>query len=380
MISNELRVGLLLFLASLSCEANHIETGSVACPTKSLYFGNGVWTTSDDAFESVLSIQTRLKESMTSLSFSTMTVDVAYNRSSSKFGDVAETAGQILGAEWPSLLMAHLSGLSRLGRFVLSPFKKPLNEALAQKASEAFLTTELSREDIASFVTRYTTDIGQGRKVVVVAHSQGNIFANRSFRELSSSQKDSFAVIPVASPDSVVEASYIGHVTFFSDIVISAVQALRALSGLPLAPLPNDHLVEVAPFEDVPDGHRFLPYYLTDTSSTQFILNGVISSFSSLGAPDQCRPSLRASPRIVRVNESSTLIWNTRDVDERQCSISGPDIGSSLTPLPSNFGVDDEHNGSWRLGPISGQVRYTLSCPNGSSSTVIEILPIIFES
>ena len=280
-------------------------TGSGCGTLQAVYFGNGVWVvTEEQAAESLIEVRGLLKSQMTPSSYSATKFAVAYNKSFSKVSDLIEAARQIVGNEYPTLLLANILGLNRLARFFLpEDVIRRVDDLLNNEGARKMIQGPTSVADVASHVAAYKSDIGEGRKIVVVAHSQGNLFVNLAFQQLTSSEQSSFAIVPVASPDSIVRKSLVGHVTFINDLVIGIVQLVRSLAGLPGALSPND----VAEQPGSIDGHKFVENYITDVSSSGFISGGVIQSLTLLPAPNRL-----VQDGIITV----TLTWGAQpDVD-----------------------------------------------------------------
>jgi hypothetical protein len=204
---------------------------------------------------------------------------------------------------------------------------KTINDLLANEAAAKLIQGSVTSAQVDEHVRSYQNDIASGRKVVVVAHSQGNLFVNSAFQRLSTAEQASFAMIPVASPDSQIRRSLVGHVTFLNDIVIGLVQALRFAAGLPAAPLPND-------FAQSPGtvlGHYFVDDYLADESAGDFIVRGVFSSLLALPSPagGVCAPSLSLSVRPATTNISlagwpvffSGTVKNLTTIDQRDLGL-----------------------------------------------------------
>jgi len=71
------------------------------------------------------------------------------------------------------------------------------------EASKGYITSHF--EDYQEHYTKYVSRIKEGHKVLVVAHSQGNLFTNEIYKRLGSQSKDGwlqeyFGVVSVASP------------------------------------------------------------------------------------------------------------------------------------------------------------------------------------
>lgn len=296
---------LILSFSALAQSDDPTECGGI----QTVYFANGIGVLSeDDAAESFKLAIPRIKLKVGGVNGDTR-FSLAYNRSARKLRDVGETARQILGNEYPSLLIGYLMRIGNLPGFLIpSSLRTQLNDALRSSWAQALIQGSGSNADVQNHVNSYSADLSRGRKVVVIAHSQGNIFANLAYTKLTNQQQASFSIVPVASPDSVIRKSLVGHVTFVNDLVIDLVQLLRSLSGLPLAPLPNDFAQ--MPGSDL--GHYFAEDYLSDESAGEFISNGAATSLSALPKPatNSCEQvvTFLARGRVVYVDDAGGLL------------------------------------------------------------------------
>ena len=278
-----------------------------------IYYGNGVGFGAESAHqaatEAKIEIQLRLVAVMPTDQYNRTSFNLAYNQSEGFLLDVLEAARQQLGNEYPALAVALLlnrSGLSEVLDFLgvgLTPEQiQSFNDFVRNGTVQALIQGSASNVTVLEHVGHYTTDINEGKKVVLIAHSQGNIFANLAFTQLPASQAQSFTIIPVASPESTVRKSLVGHVRFLNDFVIGAVDVGRSLLGLP-GPLPANDLTTVG----ISTGfHGFVDAYLTDSSAANFILSSVPQSLSGL------TPSGNLGQGAITV----TLTWGSNpDVD-----------------------------------------------------------------
>ena len=74
-------------------------------------------------------------------------------------------------------------------------------------------------------------DLCEGKKVVVVAHSQGNLFANIAYKGINKDNIDGFGIVSVANPSGYVagDSSDTYYTTIEEDKVIAVIPfALRA--------------------------------------------------------------------------------------------------------------------------------------------------------
>ncbi len=96
-------------------------------------------------------------------------------------------------------------------------------ESIAQKLNfqeliDAIFDTSHER-DLSKQVKAYENSIKDGHKVLVVAHSQGNLFTSEALNSLSSWMQDYFYAVSVASPKAFKIKSDTPHIAFDNDIV-----------------------------------------------------------------------------------------------------------------------------------------------------------------
>jgi len=316
--------GLIAFLfVFLAMDAKSQVSEVPQCPAtviQKVYFGNGIWVpTLADATTSMWKLKKAVRSKMTAEQYAVTCFDVAYNHSLGKYnsGDIWETARQILGNEYPSLLIGHLLRIGNIPTFSIpSTLRQQLNVLLRTEGARSLIQGQTIASDVTEQVAAYESDIQLGRKIVVVAHSQGNLFVNLAYESSTLTHKTSFAMVPVASPDTKSDRSLVGHVTFANDLVIDAVQALRFASGLDLALSAND--ISEAP--ETASAHEFSENYLTDTSSTKFIVDGVITSLHDLPIPSSALTTIRVTGVI------DSISYNGGDIE-------------SIFPAPLSTGV-----------------------------------------
>jgi hypothetical protein len=91
-----------------------------------------------------------------------------------------------------------------------------------------------------------------------------------------------------------------------------------------------------------------------------------VTAVAAVGQP----PTITADPRIVRYGEDTTLTWNTGTSDPAECSASG--AGFLMSQLSSQSGTTRP--------TITAETVFTLSCPLGSASVTVKVLPQVQES
>ena len=60
-------------------------------------------------------------------------------------------------------------------------------------------TSLLTTDSLWKHVKTYQTVIAEGKKVVLVAHSQGNLFGNQAYNFLSTYERQSFGMVSVST-------------------------------------------------------------------------------------------------------------------------------------------------------------------------------------
>lgn len=94
-------------------------------------------------------------------------------------------------------------------------------------------------------------------------------------------------------------------------------------------------------------------------------------------SPSRLSPLLWADTYISTLDEPVTLYWNTRNGDESRCSLVGPGLGTTHTPIPHENG--DQETGHKRI-ILNGRSTYTLNCEGRIDRVILDVIPLIWES
>jgi hypothetical protein len=127
---------------------------------------------------------------------------------------------------------------------------------------------------------KYNEDLCQGDKVVVVAHSQGNLYANIAYTGINENVIDGFGIVSVANPSWYVASddSNQFYTTIDEDLIIGF---------LPGALSPNVNNFPGLNSDDL-SGHMFIKSYLAQGLEAESrILDHIISQIYTLEWPTE---------------------------------------------------------------------------------------------
>ena len=287
----------LLFLFPNIGYSNSFDIDERKCD---IYFANGVLTDEDTAHKNLKLIYIKILDEIYSSNEVKMNkelnFDTAYNQTLGFTGDFYESLMQKKDESfgWSALHSAVylLFGGGGIFSYIYEKMNKIVHDA-----------------DLTTQVRKYRNSIRKGHKVIVVAHSQGNLFTNEAFKSIISNKfekhnrpngwmKNYFKRVSVATPSNY---SYGGSlvISFHNDPVPS-------LGSLPKIKNPNKAITKNALGEIIDtdamstDFHAFT-YYMgekTDSSSSHgavstniaknMILNFIKGAIEShKGAPSQ---------------------------------------------------------------------------------------------
>jgi hypothetical protein len=177
-----------------------------------------------------------------------------------------------------------------------------MEELAVAKDAEALVTTDSLKDHLND----YKTKIAEGKKVLLVAHSQGNFFGNQAYGLLSNTERQSFGIVSVANPDSFV-ADDGPYTTLINDTFIWAITFVKAGLGLPSLPMTPYMVNNLNDINDI-TGHFFIDSYMVEGSNSDLKITGdMISVLDELTKPNQI-----LEPGGITV----TLMWEgATDID-----------------------------------------------------------------
>jgi hypothetical protein len=125
------------------------------------------------------------------------------------------------------------------------------------------LTGVVIQAQLESHLERYRKELAEGRRVVVVSHSQGNLYANEAYRALSSEGWNDMHIVAVATPsDEVADGG--PYVTVEEDGAAKLFPFALPANGANDEPCPGFWYC-----------HGFLEWYLFGTNSSDAIIGGI---------------------------------------------------------------------------------------------------------
>ena len=241
-----LLIVLLLISSLLLAQTEKIDE----CKTD-IYFGNGVWNSKKDAEHGRAKLQTyiidrEIIKNDPKLRLKYGEVKLQYNWSHGGMLDVLETfyqlkeAGQI-SEEWFFTFVDELMAKQ------VSDIADEDVKSLREQIINLIISTE--ENEVSRMVAKYYDESFKfSHRVLLISHSQGNLFANRVDEQINPTEyKNYFANLQVASPASEVKAQKGDYVTGFIDPVIN--------------PIPGS--MEYNSILELPGGHALVEAYLS---------------------------------------------------------------------------------------------------------------------
>lgn len=266
-------------------------SASAACtiPDTIVYFGNGMFTTDDAAERNLRALKRAMRSA--GLIKGHIRFDLMRNANEDAPEQLAEVLRMRLGD-------SYARAVGRLAGWI-ADHPEEYTALVAQHLVSK--NESVSDSDIRRQLIKYLRDLGSGARIIVVAHSQGNMYANRAYASLTSqsAHQGQIGVVHVATPSTRTAKTGFEHVTLEEDAIMSAVRAvlrdtLAANERYGPGYLTSDALLTV--------GHGFEEAYLGSPRARPRILNLIRSLLDNLPYPPQ-----RNDPKSLR----AVLYWDT---------------------------------------------------------------------
>jgi hypothetical protein len=258
---------LLLFITS--AYANAIDERK-----SDLYFGNGVWNSHRDAEEGQEELQIRVDLSIIRnnlhLAEKYSRIKLVYNWTgtspdnevvfSTQIYDVIETFYQL-----------REEGQISINIYLFAQTVMSATTAVTVAAIDSIMhwyVSGIESDNLAVMRKKYDDEsFNKSHRVLLIAHSQGNMFGNAVYDRLGWKQ-EYFRMVSIATPAKRVADGYAPYTTFECDSIINQ----NAIGGIP-GHLPGR--VPCTQNERDGDGHRLIPFYLANANSVSEIMQNV---------------------------------------------------------------------------------------------------------
>ncbi|WP_175773471.1 hypothetical protein [Paraburkholderia phenazinium] len=316
---------LLLGLAGLLFAGNiYADTPENPCDSPfRIYFGNGIHNGPTDWIASRQELAAAIGPKFHGIP---ITYGNAYNPSGGFMSDLATVFAQKMSEDpsltWTLLARVFLGETTGIGNAELTAIQNIITNV--ENKSTQTLKQEFENDyayvdqKVVSQVAAFTDDIvNHSRRVLVVAHSQGTLYGNASYKVLYTNpaiQAGNFGVVDVASATNYVAGGG-PYVTSNSDVVIGALRTIIAPDTLPSNVSIPFNVGDVS-------GHTFIATYMNPTyASRSRIVSMTLSSLNSLVEPTSSYDYV-IHLDVIKVGEDGTGIQ----------SAAGPGTGPTYVP------------------------------------------------
>lgn len=324
------------------------EEDRLCRPGVIVFFGNGVWNEVEDANGSRRKLETRLNAHISGTNLDgTITYKLAYNPSEGALEDLVETFAQETQTDY-SKFWNYLAGLDIMPDYLQDKLKVIANIVNASIVS--------ANPSVQAHIEQYNTYLGKNRKVILVAHSQGNLYGNIAYLGINPQYLDRFGIVSVANPDDYVAGGG-PYTTIEEDLIIGS------LSTALVSNVNNFSLTYINPFDL--SGHNFIKSYMfSGHAAEKQILEDIVNTIGKL----------KSSYEIVEIVNTYNILGVT-------CG----NPGTTLVTIPQDAYITEIGTYHWcdggqpagthslynrnsflMYGPFSGTTyfRFWLSYPN----------------
>lgn len=296
---------------SSTVSAQQVDT-SLCASGYSVFFGNGIRT---DIIKA--QANARRVRAMLGLEYDgeSMTYDVSYNPTENIFGDLLEVFEMKLAEDRTLSWQLFFRWVS--GEFVSSSLQNILEDyfgfdgpnRIEEAAARLSGPTGYTDRTVVQHVSNYDSELLAGKRVLVVSHSQGNLYSNAAYSGLQRLGRtdydlNAFGIAAIATPATNVSNGD-DYVTSDTDLVIDSLRNIVSPATLAA----NDFSVPSFPAGDRL-GHGFNEVY-TSQSYPGIRTHSLNVMHSALARLSNVTPSEAAFGPLT-----ATLTWNINgDVD-----------------------------------------------------------------
>ena len=259
-----------------------------------IYFVNGVWVTQERANTTVSEIKAAYKVDLEKrFPGQIFEFESAYNKTEGKVNDLMEVLGQKINeskdpeikkytAEEYYNLYLDFKNESKNDPVLVKPLVAPLIKII-----ENYLVNRMNEKvNAENLIQKYRSDLDQGVRVLLIAHSQGNLFADEAIEALKSEYGKNIGMIGLASPLYKLNNNSV-YYTANDDKIINLAR-IANLTNLKYNILPSNINNDLGITNDQRDfdNHQFLSsYFKENLPSRKKINESVNSSVLNLNFP-----------------------------------------------------------------------------------------------
>ncbi len=201
--------------------------------------------------------------------------DYAYNPTDGLLLDLWESTKQDLAGD-----------TSQFIRYVrrLVPMPDWFAQKFAESAQRVDDISRISVSKVQAHTNKYISFIDEGKRVIVVPHSQGNFYFNSAYTGIPADKRSYVTAVSVANPDNVVKGGG-SYTTETRDMVINLITAAKSSAGLPSSSWPLAGNVTNSSLLDFPMVHGFKEAYLAGSATRGKILGDFTNAANTLPYP-----------------------------------------------------------------------------------------------
>ncbi|MBN1654448.1 MAG: hypothetical protein JXA30_11820 [Deltaproteobacteria bacterium] len=276
------RVILSISFAMMILPARGVKANHYQCPARdkpvntAIMFANGMLTNEQSALNTLKVLKPLVIEKLRA-DPETIIFGAATNFEESFWVQLWKVTKQRLAAN-PSQLIRIVAGVV--------PAPDWFSEELVKIAAEIDLSVMVKERNLSNQIQLYREQLNRGRRVLVIAHSQGNLYSNTAYRRLfevanAPYSGNNFRIVSVANPSNTVAGEspdacgVLGcYTTYELDLVIEALLALPLEFGLGNTLPPNVFGTGSKKPRDAL-GHGIVETYLHLDNTREQILNHV---------------------------------------------------------------------------------------------------------